>query len=57
MGDRQEDLRLSVYRQLAGTGRAPSVATLAGQLAMAEEEVRSGLRQLATDRHLVLGAA
>lgn len=55
MGDRQEDLRLGVYRQLAGTGRAPSVADLAARLDMAEAEVRSGLRQLAAERHLVLG--
>lgn len=50
-----DDLRLAVYRSLAGTGRAPSPAALAQTLARSEGEIRSGLRRLADARHVVLG--
>lgn len=50
-----EDLRLAVYRHFADTGRAPSAADLARRLGAAPATVERGLRQLAADRHLVLG--
>lgn len=51
-----EALRLRVYREFRDTGRAPTVAALASALDMVEDDVRSGLRQLAAQRHLVLDA-
>ncbi|MFZ6003673.1 MAG: organomercurial lyase [Actinomycetota bacterium] len=50
----REELRLRVYCELRDTGRAPTVASLASQLSSPEGEVRSGLRELAAERHLVL---
>jgi hypothetical protein len=50
-----EDLRLAVYRQFADTGRAPKTAELASRLGVAPADVDRGLRQLASERHLVLG--
>jgi hypothetical protein len=50
-----EDLRLAVYRHFADTGRAPSAAALASHLRVASADVERGLRQLAAERHLVLG--
>jgi hypothetical protein len=49
-----EDVRLAVYRSLAGTGRAPSPSAVARDLGRPEPEVRSALRRLAEARHVVL---
>lgn len=51
-----EDLRLAVYTELAATGRAPEPASLATSLGARPDEVEAGLRQLASARHLALGA-
>jgi hypothetical protein len=48
-------LRLAVYHGFASTGRAPSVDDLALRTASSDDRVRAGLRDLATQRHLVLG--
>jgi hypothetical protein len=53
----REMLRLAVYRRFADTGRAPSVEALAGELGASPEEIRSGLRELADARHVVLDHA
>lgn len=50
-----EDLRLSVYRSYAETGRAPTVEVLATANGAAVDEVRVGLAALAQARHVVLG--
>jgi hypothetical protein len=50
-----EDLRVAVYRALAGTGRVPAVAVLAGSLGWSADDVRAGLTRLHAARHLVLG--
>jgi hypothetical protein len=49
-----EDLRLAIYRDLARTGQAPSIAELQARFGVAESEVRAGLRILAAARHVVL---
>ncbi len=49
-----EDLRLMVYRFFATTGQAPSTATLAAQFGTHDAEIKSGLKTLARNRHLVL---
>ncbi|MEU6037711.1 organomercurial lyase [Actinomadura sp. NPDC047616] len=49
-----ERLRLAVYRAFADDGRVPASDGLAERMGMAEGEVRTGLRQLASARHLVL---
>jgi hypothetical protein len=51
-----EALRLAVYLRLAATGAAPGVAALGELLDEDEDDVVDGLRRLAADRHLVLGA-
>lgn len=50
-----ESLRLLVYRSFARTGSAPSLAELAAASRSSAEDVRIGLRELAAERHLVLG--
>lgn len=49
-----EGVRLFYYRELAGTGRVPSVADAADTLGIPEEWVWDALDALARDRHLVL---
>ena len=49
-----EDLRVAVYRALAGTGRVPPVDALADTLGWSFEDVLGGLRRLHDARHLVL---
>jgi hypothetical protein len=51
-----DELRLAVYLGFARDGRAPTLPTLAEDLGLAESEVREGLAQLATERHVVLDA-
>jgi hypothetical protein len=50
-----EDLRVTVYDRFRH-GKTPTVAVLADELAIATEEVSAGLRALADQRHLALGA-
>jgi hypothetical protein len=50
-----EDVRVAVYRRYAETGLEPTVAWLAGELGTNEEAVRTRLRGLAEQRHVVLG--
>ena len=50
-----EDVRVAVYRRYAETGLEPTVAWLAGELGTNEEAVRTRLRRLAEQRHVVLG--
>jgi hypothetical protein len=50
-----EDVRVSVYRRYAESGLEPTVEWLAGQVASDDETVRSSLRRLAEQRHVVLG--
>ena len=50
-----EALRLAVYRSLAATGRAPDDDALARSLDTTPDEIRTGLRTLHDQRHLVLG--
>lgn len=52
-----ESLRLSVYRTFAQTGRPPGIAELARLSGSNLHFVRTGLRQLADARHLVLDNA
>jgi hypothetical protein len=52
-----EDLRLAVYRSFASTGRAAELTELAAAVDAREEDVRTGLRALAEQRHLVLDDA
>lgn len=49
-----EDVRLAVYGDLASTGRAPTVAELAGRLGGTGEDVDAALGALHDARHLVL---
>ena len=49
-----EALRLADYLSLASTGRAPDVEALAAGLAATGDDVRTGLRTLHDQRHLVL---
>lgn len=51
-----EDLRLAIFTALASTGRAPEIATLAATLGADDDEVETGLRQLAAAHHLALDA-
>lgn len=51
-----EQLRVTVYRGFADTGRAASIVDLARTLGVEAEWVTSGLRELAAARHLVLDA-
>jgi hypothetical protein len=53
--DLREEVRLAVYQAFAGEGRAPDLAEFADGRAFAREEVVAALRQLAGERHLVLG--
>ncbi len=53
-GDSTEELRLTVYRTFAATGRQPSPAELQSTVGADEATVRAGLRELAGARHLVL---
>lgn len=49
-----EQLRLTVYREFATTGRPPSVSALAAALGRTESVVVDGLEALAEAHHLVL---
>ncbi len=49
-----ETLRLAVYRGFAQDGRAPSHGSMAATCSATLDQVRQGLEQLASDRHLVL---
>jgi hypothetical protein len=49
-----EDLRVAVYRSLAGSGRGPSTSELSTMLGMSDQAVEEGLRELARARHVVL---
>jgi hypothetical protein len=49
-----ETLRLTVYGAFARDGRAPVTSDLARELTLEPGMVRTGLQQLAADRHLVL---
>ena len=50
-----ENVRVAVYRRYVETGLEPTVAWLAGELETNEEAVRTRLRGLAEQRHVVLG--
>jgi hypothetical protein len=50
-----EDLRIAVYDRFR-RGQIPTVAVLSDDLAVTPEHVRAGLRALADQRHLALGA-
>jgi hypothetical protein len=52
-----EALRLAVYITFAHHGRPPAMAELADQIDAPAEQIRQGLQQLATARHLVLDDA
>jgi hypothetical protein len=52
-----EDLRVTVYRALAGTGRVPAPDAIADTLGCSGDDVRAGLRRLHRARHLVLDPA
>jgi hypothetical protein len=49
-----EDLRLAVYRSFAETGTVPGIEGLADLIDAKDDEVETGLRQLARDRHVAL---
>ena len=51
-----ESVRLDVYRTLAGTGRAPTLAEIAARVDATEPAVHAALRRLHEARHLVLDA-
>jgi hypothetical protein len=51
-----EDLRLAVYGSFAHEGRAPTFPVLMSQFDATVDDVREGLRELATARHLALDA-
>ena len=51
-----EDVRLQVYRSFADRGVPPTVDELTSELGASSAETRRALRQLAADRHMVLGA-
>lgn len=50
-----EDLRLAVYHQFR-RGRIPRIAALSDDLSVSAEQVSTGLRKLAAQRDLALGA-
>ena len=50
-----ENVRLSVYRNLARTGAAPTPGRLADEAGADETEIGAALARLAAARHLVLG--
>jgi Alkylmercury lyase len=50
-----EVLRLAVYAHFRKSGLAPSSGELAAVVGTPEDDIRSGLAQLAAQRHLVLG--
>jgi Alkylmercury lyase len=50
-------LRLAVYRSFARTGRVPESRALAKQVGGRPADVRAGMRQLAEQRHVVVGDA
>lgn len=49
-----EQLRVTVYRELAATGRVPDAAGLADLVGAGVDDVAAGLRELAMSRHVVL---
>jgi hypothetical protein len=57
MSSEDEDLRLTVYRTFATTGRAPDGAELARMVGTSVAEVEAGLRRVADQRHVVLDHA
>jgi hypothetical protein len=52
-----EDVRLAVYTTFARHGRPPTIGELADQVDASADQLRQGLQQLATARHLVLDDA
>ena len=53
MTDRNETVRLAIYRAFAATGRQPTDTELAGETGLTAAEVEEAMEQLATTRHLV----
>lgn len=53
-GDLDRGVRHYIYRQLAGTGTAPTVGEIAAALELARRDVEASLRRLADGRALVL---
>ena len=51
-----EDLRLTIYRSFADTGRPPSLESLARTVGLDDGAIRGSLRRLAAARHLALDA-
>jgi hypothetical protein len=49
-----EDLRLAVYESFAATGAAPSKERLALDLSLDIDQIKSGLKELDQQRHLVI---
>ncbi len=49
-----EQLRVTVYREFAATGRPPAVSALAATVGGTESEIAAGLEALAEAHHLVL---
>ncbi len=50
-----EALRLAVYGSFSTAGHAPDTLELAAGFGVDASDIRAGLRQLAEDRHIVLG--
>jgi hypothetical protein len=53
MDDRDEAVRLAVYRGLAASGRMPATDGIAAHLSLSEAEVAEALEHLAAARHVV----
>jgi endogenous inhibitor of DNA gyrase (YacG/DUF329 family) len=53
MDDRDEAVRLAVYRGLAASGRMPAADALAAHASLSEAEVADALERLAAARHVV----
>jgi hypothetical protein len=53
---RDEAVRVLVYRELAGTGRVPSVAALAESSGLRAPDIEAAIDALAAARHLALDA-
>jgi hypothetical protein len=50
-----ERIRLTIYRQFAAAGHAPSRGEVATATGLGEAEVSSAFEQLSAQRHIVLG--
>jgi hypothetical protein len=55
--EQREQLRVAIYRRFAADGRPPTVDELAQEHELGHDEVSAALRELAGERHIVLGAS